>query len=155
MKIQIIFVVVLCAITADAFSHRRSERVKRSPDDDGVISKIKSGVGSFVGGVKNFGVKGYEEVKNLFSKNRRVGDYRLNQIDVRFGDEETTTTTSDETVAIDEENVENNPEVRQKREAKKEEQVVEHEVSDIQMKTLIDDQVLSQSSGIEGESNCK
>ncbi|KAL7029148.1 hypothetical protein ACKWTF_006122 [Chironomus riparius] len=54
-----------------------------------VFSKVKSGITDFGSKTKKFFVKGYEETKNLFSSERKVGDYTLGDIDVRFdGDDE-------------------------------------------------------------------
>lgn len=93
MKFQIALFLIFCTFVAVSAS---PTRVKR---DDGFYSKIKSGWNSFVTDVKNLtnkGVqevkkvtnKGVEEIKNVFSKDRQAGDYRIDQLDVRFGDED-------------------------------------------------------------------
>lgn len=58
-----------------------SHRTKRNPQ--GFLDKVKTGLVDFGSGTKNFFVKGYEETKNLFSSERKVGDYVLNDINVR------------------------------------------------------------------------
>lgn len=64
-------------------------RVKRSNDTEvSTFSKFKSGLKSFGNKITGTASKGYEEVKNLFSRDRKVGDYTLNQIDVRVQEEE-------------------------------------------------------------------
>lgn len=64
-------------------------RVKRSNDTEGFsLQKVREGVKSFGSKVSNVATKGYQELKNLFSTERKVGDYTLNNIDVRVRDEE-------------------------------------------------------------------
>jgi hypothetical protein len=71
-------------IAVDAFKiDGELSRVKRSNETEGVFKKVKDGVKSFGASVSNVAVKGYEEVKNLFSSKRKVGDYQINNIDVR------------------------------------------------------------------------
>lgn len=52
------------------------------------FQKVKDGVRSFGSKVSGVAVKGYEELKNLFSSDRKVGDYQLQNIDVRVRDED-------------------------------------------------------------------
>lgn len=67
-------------------------RVKRSnvtADDEGFsFKKLKDGAKAIGSKVSSVAAKGYEEIKNLFSSDRKVGDYNLNKIDVRVRDEE-------------------------------------------------------------------
>ncbi|XP_070502107.1 uncharacterized protein [Chironomus tepperi] len=75
----LIFVISSLIITIDCSSI--SHRTKRSPD--GFMDKLKTGLIDLGVGTKNVFVKGYEETKNLFSSDRKVGDYVLNDINVR------------------------------------------------------------------------
>lgn len=64
-------------------------RVKRSNEtEEGFTHKVKSGLKSFGSKVSNVASKGYNEVLNYFSSDRKVGDYQLNNIDVRVAEEE-------------------------------------------------------------------
>lgn len=64
-------------------------RVKRSNETEGFsLRKVKESVKTFGSKVSGAASKGFEEFKNLFSKERKVGDYTLNNIDVRIRDEE-------------------------------------------------------------------
>lgn len=86
---KLILLLIFCVI----FVNCDVIRLKRSPQDS-FLTRAKSKIANFGSDVKNFAVKGYEETKNLFSKDRKVGDYTLDKIDVRFGEdgeEETTT----------------------------------------------------------------
>lgn len=64
-------------------------RVKRSNETE-IFSfkKVKDGVKSFGSKVGDVASKGYEEFKNLFSSNRKVGDYVANNIDIRVREED-------------------------------------------------------------------
>lgn len=91
MKISVLtFIVVLlhislvCCFIAD----NDFKRMKRSNETQGFTQKVKSGLKVVGSKVSNVAVRGYEEVKNLFSSKRKVGDYQLNNIDVRVGEEE-------------------------------------------------------------------
>jgi hypothetical protein len=86
-KLFIFLVFVIISVNCHFITHDTESRAKRSPEE-GFFSKAKSGISQFGSSVKNTAVKGYEEVKNLFSKDRKVGDYVLNNIDVRFGEDE-------------------------------------------------------------------
>lgn len=97
--LKIAFILIFCIISANASNLHRSERVRRS-NDESLVDKVRTGFKNFATGVKSYTSKGIEEVKNLFSRDRNVGDYRLNQIDVRFGDDESTTTTVEEKTEI-------------------------------------------------------
>lgn len=64
-------------------------RVKRSNETEGcTLKKVKESVKTFGSKVSGVATKGYEEFKNLFSKDRKVGDYTLSNIDVRVREEE-------------------------------------------------------------------
>lgn len=64
-------------------------RLKRSNDTEGnTLQKIKDGAKTIGSKVSSYATKGYEELKNLFSPERKVGDYTRNNIDVRVRDEE-------------------------------------------------------------------
>ncbi|KAG5684714.1 hypothetical protein PVAND_013928 [Polypedilum vanderplanki] len=88
MKQQIIIILffVIISVNCHFINHDTITRAKRSPEE-GFFAKAKSGLSQFGSDVKKVAVKGYEEVKNLFSKDRKVGDYTLDKIDVRFGDD--------------------------------------------------------------------
>lgn len=63
--------------------------VKQSNETEcSTFQKVKDGVRSFGSTVSNVATKGYEELKNLFSSDRKVGDYQLQTIDVRMRDED-------------------------------------------------------------------
>ena len=86
----LIFVIlnIIAAISCYSIEGKELNRKRRS-DDEGFFSKVKSGLSNFGSKSKKFFVKGYEETKNLFSSERKVGDYILGDIDVRFdGDED-------------------------------------------------------------------
>lgn len=87
LKFKIGIILLFCIITANSFILDKSTRTKRS-DEDSIFNKFKSGVANFASDVKKLTNKGVEEVKNLFSRDRNVGDYRIDQIDVRFGDDD-------------------------------------------------------------------
>lgn len=72
-----------------SFESGKLVRVKRSNDTEGFnLQRVKDGF-KFIGSkVSNVASKGYEELKNLFSTERKVGDYTLNNIDVRVRDED-------------------------------------------------------------------
>lgn len=80
-------ILFFCILNAFAFVVDNDKRSKRSPQD-GFFSKVKTGFTSIVSDVKRYTNKGVEEVKNLFSSDRKVGDYRIDQLDVRFGGDE-------------------------------------------------------------------
>lgn len=64
-------------------------RVKRSNvTEEGFMQKVKGGLKAAGSKVSNVASKGYGELKNLFSKDRKVGDYQLNNMDVRIAEEE-------------------------------------------------------------------
>jgi BMFP domain-containing protein YqiC len=64
-------------------------RVKRSNETEGcTLKKVKESVKSFGSKVSGVATKGFEEFKNLFSKERKVGDYTLNNLDVRVREED-------------------------------------------------------------------
>jgi len=75
----LIFLISTLAITINCSSI--SHRTKRNPQ--GFLDKVKTGLVDFGSGTKNFFVKGFEETKNIFSSDRKVGDYVLNDINVR------------------------------------------------------------------------
>lgn len=71
------------------FSADNDVGVRTSNDTDGLtFKKVKDGVKSLGSKVSNVASKGYEEFKNLFSRERKVGDYQLSNIDVRAQREE-------------------------------------------------------------------
>lgn len=64
-------------------------RVKRSNVTERFsLQSLNDGVKSFGSKVSNYASKGYGEFKNLFSKDRKVGDYTINNMDVRVAEEE-------------------------------------------------------------------
>lgn len=68
-------------------------RVKRSNETEGYTlekfkQSVKDGAKTLGTKVSNVASKGYNELKNLFSSDRKVGDYRINQLDVRVAEEE-------------------------------------------------------------------
>lgn len=64
-------------------------RVKRSNETEGFsFKKVKDGFKVFGSKVSDVTSKGYEEFKNLFAKDRKVGDYTINKLDVRVAEEE-------------------------------------------------------------------
>lgn len=75
----LIFVISTLTITINCSSI--SHRTKRN--SQGIIDKVKTGLIDFGVGTKNLITKGYEETKNIFSSDRKVGDYILNDINVR------------------------------------------------------------------------
>jgi hypothetical protein len=119
---RLLFVVscaVLLHLVCSSVTVEGSDRVRRGADDEGFsLKKVKDGVKSFGNKVSGVAVQGYEELKNLFSSKRKVGDYRINQLDVRFGEEETTTVEEETTTEFDvETTAEERNEVRKKRAA--------------------------------------
>lgn len=97
MRFQIGLILIFCTINAFTFNIDNETRLKRSPQES-FFGKVKTGFTSAVSEVKRFTSKGVEEVKNLFVSDRKVGDYRIDQIDVRFGGDED----ENETIAITE-----------------------------------------------------
>lgn len=87
MKLQFGIILIFCTINAFTLVIDNETRLKRSPQES-FFGKVKTGFTNAVTEVKKFTNKGVEEVKNLFSSDRKVGDYRIDQIDVRFGDED-------------------------------------------------------------------
>jgi hypothetical protein len=71
----------------------------------------------FGAGTASFFVKGYEETKNLFAADRKVGDYVLNDINVRSNFNYTDVSQEEEGQQID------SSTIRTKREIKQEEEV--------------------------------
>lgn len=140
MRLLIISIVLIfCIVNASSLTLKRTERIKRS-NEDNFFNKVKSGVKNFAYGVKDITIKSVEEVKNLFSKDRNVGDYRLNQIDVRFGEDETETS----------ETIESTSEILREEEIKREKRDVnEQETHEIAKN--IEDQFESQIYTTEGE----
>ena len=91
MKFKIGFILIFCIISANAFTFDSKLRVKRS-SEEGFFDKLKDGISDLASDVKRITTKGYEEVKNFFSSDRSVGDYRIDQLDVRFGEDGTPVT---------------------------------------------------------------
>lgn len=112
---------VLLHLVCSSPAFEASTRVRRGTADESTYTKVKEGVKNFGNKVSGVAVQGYEEFKNLFSSKRKVGDYRINQLDVRFGEDETeTTTVEDETtteVGEVDAAAEKQSEVREKRDA--------------------------------------
>lgn len=78
----------LCAISAYSVDDTLL-RVKRSNETEvSTFKKFTNSFKSLGNKITGTATKGYEEVKNLFSRDRKVGDYTLNTIDVRFQEEE-------------------------------------------------------------------
>lgn len=85
----VICVLLLHLNFVSCFSPDNVIRVKRSNETEGLtLKKVKDSVKSFGSKVSGVASKGYEEFKNLFSRERKVGDYQLNNIDVRAQREE-------------------------------------------------------------------
>lgn len=83
----LVFLLHLCAISAHSVDD--TLRIKRSNETEvSTFKKISNGFKSFGNKITSTATKGYEEVKNLFSRDRKVGDYTLDTIDVRFQEEE-------------------------------------------------------------------
>lgn len=83
-----VFLLHLCAISAYNVDDTLL-RVKRSNETEvSTFRKISDGFKSFGSKITGTATKGYEEVKNFFSRDRKVGDYTLNNIDVRVQEEE-------------------------------------------------------------------
>ena len=142
MKFNIALVLIICTINANAFILQQTERMRRSTDES-FVDRFRTGVKKFASGVKDLTVKCVEEVKNIFSKDRNVGDYRLHQLDVRFGEDVNDTTA----IVVENSINENQEEKREKREAK--DDLAQQEMFEI-MKS-IEDQFEGQSSTTEGE----
>lgn len=88
-SVSAICLVLLHVNLVYSFGSDNVVRVKRSNETEGfTLQKISDGVKSFGSRLSNVATKGYEEMKNLFSSKRKVGDYTLNNIDVRVRDEE-------------------------------------------------------------------
>lgn len=85
----LIFVILNIVVAINCYSIEEKElnRERRSDNED-FFSKLKTGISNFGSSAKKLFVKGYEETKNLFSSERKVGDYILGDINVRFGDDE-------------------------------------------------------------------
>jgi len=85
----LIFVILNIIVGINCYSIEGKElnRERRSDNED-FFSKVKTRISNFGSSAKKLFVKGYEETKNLFSSERKVGDYTLGNIDVRFGDED-------------------------------------------------------------------
>lgn len=65
------------------------QRIKRSNETEvSAFKKVKDGFKAFGSKVSNVATQGYEEMKNLFSKDKKVGDYTLGNIDVRIREED-------------------------------------------------------------------
>ena len=75
----LIFVISTLIITINCSSI--NHRIKRNPQ--GFLDKVKTGLIDFGVGAKNVFSKGIEETKNIFSSERKVGDFVLNDINVR------------------------------------------------------------------------
>lgn len=78
---MLIFAISSLIVTIDSSSIR--QRTKRNTDR--FMDTIKTGLIDLGVGTKNVFVKGYEETKNLFSSDRKVGDYQLDKFNVRTG----------------------------------------------------------------------
>lgn len=102
-------------------------RIKRSPQDS-IFTKLKTGINNFATDVKKFTSKGVEEVKNLFSSDRNVGDYRIDQIDVRFGEDEDENGTFS---VIESNNKIENPDFVQRDKREVNEEIIEHAMDDV------------------------
>jgi hypothetical protein len=141
LQLIIIFLFNIILINCNTINH---DIVRRSPNnDDNIFTKAKTGLLSFSSGVKSVAVKGYEEVKNLFSKDRNVGDYVIDKIDVRFGEEEEEENSSIVTNSI-QDVTENNE--RSKRDAANDESMKDSkEVVDFAMEEINDSETATQS----------
>jgi hypothetical protein len=84
-KVFVCLLFVIISVNCHIIAHDSVTRAKRSAEE-GFFSKAKSGIIGFGSDIKRVTVKGYEEVKNLFSSDRKVGDYVADKIDVRFGE---------------------------------------------------------------------
>lgn len=109
MQKPFVFVLIILTAIVTIKSHSLKldevQRTKRSIDDEGFFKKIKSGWSTFMEKTEKLAVESYEEVKNLFSKDRKVGDYVLNDINVRFStdDDEEEDSSSSTTTQLPEE----------------------------------------------------
>lgn len=74
-----------CAVTCFS-DNNEFKRLKRS--ELSIFQKVKSGLSTAGNSVSDFFATGYEEVKNVFSSDRQLGDYTVNKLDVRFGEDE-------------------------------------------------------------------
>lgn len=94
----LIFLVALSAIAVincHSIDKKVLNRVKRA-DEEGFFGKVKTGLTTFGSKTKKFFVNGYEETKNLFSSDRKVGDYTADTIDIRFDDDDDDASSSTE-----------------------------------------------------------
>lgn len=83
-----LFSAILLASLCLASSFTTEQDLKRSKRDFGdIMGSVKSGLKSVGSAISDFAVEGYEETKNLFSSDRKFGDYRANQFNVRFGED--------------------------------------------------------------------
>lgn len=83
-----LFSAILLASLCLASSFTIEQDLKRSKRDFGdIMGSVKSGLKSVGSAISDFAVEGYEETKNLFSSDRKFGDYRAKQFDVRFGED--------------------------------------------------------------------
>lgn len=83
-----LFAAILLASLCLASSFTIEQDLKRSKRDFGdIMGSVKSGLKSVGSAISDFAVEGYEETKNLFSSDRKFGDYRAKQFDVRFGED--------------------------------------------------------------------
>lgn len=81
------FILIFIILTSIILVHSNSlnfDQDKRTRREDGFFSKVKSGFKTTAQKTGQFFEKGYEELKNLFSSERKVGDYIAQDIDVRF-----------------------------------------------------------------------
>lgn len=92
-KFFVICVILLHLNSVLCLSADNDLRIKRSNpgtnETEGLtFKKVKDGVKHFGSKVSHVATKGYEEFKNLFSRERKVGDYQINNLDVRVQQEE-------------------------------------------------------------------
>lgn len=83
MRNNFVLILVISSLIATINCSLIRQRTKRNPD--GFLDTIKTGLIEFGVNTKNVFDKGYEETKNLFSSERKVGDYRINEFNVRTG----------------------------------------------------------------------
>lgn len=101
-----LFLAILFASLCLASTFSVDTKLKRSKRSD-FFEKVKTGLKTAGNTVAGYAQTGYEEVKNVFSKDRKFGDYRVNQFDVRFGEDELNTTTTESSDNVEKLNLEN------------------------------------------------
>lgn len=81
MKYFVVATCVFLVIINFDVSHTYEDK-KTEETDVSFASTLLEGLKSFSGQVSQMTVKSYEEIKNIFSKDRHFGDYTINQLNV-------------------------------------------------------------------------